>query len=274
MNFFLAAKDRQHHDEPLPQGENAVTVCAVRVRYAGEEKPALDIENLALKRGVRTALLGLNGAGKSTLLKAIAGLLPLERGEIEVLGRAAGTCHHRIAYVSQVRDVDWRFPVTAGEVALMGRDVHIRWPRRPSQNDRQQSLDALEKVGMSDFASRHIAELSGGQRQRVFLARALAQDAELLLLDEPFTGVDTATEAIIGEVIFELCAAGKTIVVATHDLARVEANFDCAVLLCREIIAQGTPAQVLQPEPLARAYGGPLALFAGREMAVDSHVAV
>jgi ABC-type Mn2+/Zn2+ transport system ATPase subunit len=178
-----------------------------------------------------------------------------------VLGQPAGRERARVAYVSQRRDVDWQFPITAGDVALMGRDVHLRWPRRLSRNDRALAAAALEAVGMQAYAGQHIARLSGGQQQRVFLARALAQQADLLLLDEPFMGVDTATEALIFIVIDRLCATGKTVVVATHDLATLTDHFDLAVLLRHSVVAHGSPDDVVQPEVLAAAYGGPLALF-------------
>ncbi len=243
----------------------AVSVNGVQVRYVNGDGVALDAASITIALGRRTALIGPNGAGKSTLLKAIVGLQPLTCGAITVLGRPAGACHHRIAYVPQRREVDWRFPITVGDVALMGRDVHLRWPRRPRQVDYAIARDALETVGMTAFANRHIADLSGGQQQRVFLARALAHQAELLLLDEPFVGVDTATEAVIHRVIDCLIYAGRTVVVATHDLGSLHTHFDHAVLLQGRVIASGTPLEVLQPQVLAEAYGGPLALFIGKD---------
>jgi len=239
----------------------------VQIGYGSGTRVALDAPSIRLKRGTRTALIGPNGAGKSTLLKAIVGLQPLTSGSMTVLGYPVGTCQQRIAYVPQRRDVDWRFPITVNDVALMGRDVHRRWPRRPQRTDYAIVREALEMVGMNAWAHHPIAALSGGQQQRVFLARALAQHAELLLLDEPFVGVDTATEAIIHRVITRLISTGCTVVVATHDLASIQTHFDAAVLLQQRIIANGTPLDVLQPSLLAEAYGGPLALFVGK----DSH---
>jgi len=243
----------------------AVSVDNVQVRYGGGADVALDAASITIGVGRRTALIGPNGAGKSTLLKAIVGLQPLACGAITVLGRPAGACHHRIAYVPQRRDVDWHFPITVSEVALMGRDVHLRWPHRPRRADYAIAHEALEAVGMSAFAKRHIADLSGGQQQRVFLARALAHQAELLLLDEPFVGVDTTTEAVIYRVIDALIRDGRTVVVATHDLGSLQTHFDQAVLLQKRVIACGKPIEVLQPHVLAEAYGGPLALFVGKE---------
>lgn len=249
------------HIAPVNTTEASVVLTGAAVRYPGAPTTAVCDVTLAISCGSRTALIGPNGAGKSTLLKAIVGLLPLAQGSIRVLGRPAGVEHQRIAYVPQRRDVDWSFPITARDVALMGRDAHVRWPRRPSANDRALADESLAAVGMAGFANRHIADLSGGQQQRVFLARALAQQADLLLLDEPFVGVDTATEAIIFRVIDQLCSQGHTVIVATHDLASLAAHFDQAVLVQGRVLASGPPAVVLQPDLLAAAYGGPLALF-------------
>jgi len=255
------------------QAEPTVTLEGVTVVYPGLTQPALSNVTLGLASGQRTALIGPNGSGKSTLLKALVGLVPLAQGCITLLGRAAAPGNPQVAYVPQRSDVDWRFPITAAGVALMGRDVHLRWPRWPSRADRALAAAALDLVDMGAYANRHIAALSGGQQQRVFLARALAQQAELLLLDEPFAGVDTATTALIFDLIDQRCAAGGTVVVATHDLATVSAHFDQVVLVRQQIIACGTPAEVLQPDLLAEAYGGPLALF-HHPVAVHKHAAL
>ena len=241
--------------------ESAVVLAGVTVRYLGLTQPALADVTCTLACGQRTALIGPNGGGKSTLLKALVGLVPLTHGRITVLGAAAAPGNPAVAYVPQRSDVDWRFPITAAGVALMGRDVHLRWPRWPRRADRATAMAALDLVGMTAYGDRHIAALSGGQQQRVFLARALAQQAALLLLDEPFTGVDTATEALIFDLIDQHCATGGMVIVATHDLASVSAHFDQVLLVQQQIIAYGQPDQVLQPELLAEAYGGPLALF-------------
>lgn len=238
----------------------AVTLTQVRVDYPGLNAPALCVAALTVAPGQRTALVGPNGAGKSTLLKAVAGLIPFN-GSLRVFGQPAGSQRWRVAYVPQRREVDWRFPITVRDVALMGRDAHLRWPRRLGPTDRALAEAALEAVAMSQYADRHIANLSGGQQQRVFLARALAQQADLLLLDEPFVGVDAHTETIIFATIDRLCAVGKTVLVATHDLTTLAEHFDTAVLLNRRLLAAGAPATVCQPEVLAAAYGGPLALF-------------
>lgn len=245
--------------------EAAVALAGVVVRYPSATAPAVSIDSLQLRYGRRTALIGPNGAGKSSLLKAIIGLVPLVDGQIRVLGSSIGAVRARIAYVPQRRDVDWRFPITAAEVVLMGRDVHLRWPRWPRSSDRQIASAALDAVGMAAFANSHIANLSGGQQQRIFLARAIAQQADLLLLDEPFTGVDSATQQVIFGLIDQYCEQGKTAIVATHDLATIGNHFDVVVLMQKQIVACGPPEAVMRPELLAKAYGGPLALFVGTE---------
>ncbi len=220
------------------------------MRYAGEPQPALCLQSLDLPAHRRVALIGSNGAGKSTLLRAIAGLLIPEIGAIRVLGARPGTIPRRVAYVPQSRDVDAQFPVTAFEVAMMGRDCHLRWPRFPRAHDRELVRESLRALDIEDLANRRLGDLSGGQKQRVFLARALAQEADLLLLDEPFVGVDSATEAIIHRVIVQLTEAGKSVIVATHDLLSLRENYDfVAVLVGRgardTLVARGAPAEVL-----------------------------
>ncbi len=245
--------------------EAAVELADVVVRYPSAAAPALVIDSLRLLCGQRTALIGPNGAGKSSLLKALIGLVTLAKGQIQVLGHPVGAERARIAYVPQRRDVDWRFPITASGVVLMGRDVHLRWPRWPRKNDQQIVSAALATVDMAAYANTHIANLSGGQQQRIFLARAIAQQADLLLLDEPFTGVDTTTQQIIFSLINQFCEQGKTAIVATHDLATIGNHFDEVVLMQKQVVACGTPTSVMRPDLLAKAYGGPLALFYSNE---------
>ncbi|KAB8145624.1 metal ABC transporter ATP-binding protein [Chloroflexia bacterium SDU3-3] len=243
--------------------QTAIAIEGASVRYPGARAEALCDASLTVGAGSRVALIGPNGAGKSTLLKAVVGLLPLARGSVQIFGGPARDARQRVAYVPQRSNVDWSFPISAGDLALMGRDVFIRWPRRPSAADRALAERALDAVGMADLAQRHIADLSGGQQQRVFLARALAQQADLLLLDEPFVGIDTATERVIFGVLDRLRDEGRTVVVATHDLTSLVRHFDRAALIHHTVVASGSPAQVLQPDLLAGAYGGPLALFHG-----------
>ncbi|CAN5861673.1 metal ABC transporter ATP-binding protein [soil metagenome] len=248
----------------LENRQVAVMVNDVIVRYPGTQETALEAANIRIGRGQRAALIGPNGAGKSTLLKAMVGLLPLTRGQIHVLGEPAHVGRHRVAYVPQSREVDWHFPISVFDVALMGRDAHLRWPRWPRARDKVLAMTALDEVDMAPLAKRPIADLSGGQRQRVFIARALAQQAEVLLLDEPFGGVDTATEQLIFRLVDQLCQAGGTVIIATHDLATLPEHFDQAVILQHRVVAAGSPDQVLDAAVLAEAYGGPLALLRER----------
>ena len=219
------------------------------MRYASEPQPALCLQALDLPARTRVALIGSNGAGKSTLLRAIAGFLAPESGTIAVLGARPGARPRAVAYVPQSRDVDAQFPVSAFEVALMGRDCHLRWPRFPRARDREIARESLRALSIENLANRRLGDLSGGQRQRVFLARALAQEAELLLLDEPFVGVDSATEAIIHRVIADLTNASKSVIVATHDLASLRENYDFVAVLAgrgarESLVASGAPTDV------------------------------
>ena len=246
------------------QTQVAVSITDIALRYPGASEIALQVESIQIHQGQRVALVGPNGAGKSSLLKALVGLLPLERGNISVFGKPAGSLPRQVAYVPQRGEVDWRFPITVLDLALMGRDAHLRWPRWPRTAERQIAYQALEAVDMADKGNTHIADLSGGQQQRVFLARALAQQAKLLLLDEPFIGVDAVTESILFHTMDVLCHQGCTVVVATHDLSTIQEHFDTAILLRREVIACWPARDVVRPDVLARAYGDPLALFEER----------
>jgi len=208
-----------------------------------------------------TAIVGPNGAGKSTLLKAVLGLVPALAGTVDVFGMPVAEARTKIGYVPQRSTVDWDFPVSAREVVGMGRYRKIGWLRRTRPADREAADRALESVGLSDLAGRQIGQLSGGQQQRVFLARALAQEADLYLLDEPFSGVDAATESTILDVLRGLKDAGKSIIVVHHDIATVRDWFDDVLLLNRTKVAAGPVADVFTSENLAAAYGGKLVVF-------------
>ncbi len=201
--------------------------------------------------------MGPNGAGKSTLLKVLAGLLPIRSGTAEVLGVAPGRTAHRIAYVPQAESVDWAFPVTVGEVVMMGRYPAIGIARRPGAADREAVAQALETVGMTANRERQIGALSGGQRRRVFLARALAAEPDLYLLDEPVTGVDALTQEDLMNVLEAQASAGKTVVATTHDLGEAARRFQQAALVNRRVVASG-PAKdiILDQKLLAETYGG------------------
>jgi manganese/zinc/iron transport system ATP- binding protein len=212
-------------------GAPALEARGLSSGYPGSAEPALRDVSLRVPVGARVALVGHNGAGKSTLLKAAAGLLPVLSGELRVYGQPVGACHHRVAYLPQRGEIDWRFPVTVERLVLTGRYVHLGWLRRPGRRDREIAAEALERMGLAGLADRQIGQLSGGQQQRALLARALAQDADLLLLDEPLTAVDAQTRDAVSGVLADLQAQGKTAVVATHDLGRLEAEFDGALYL-------------------------------------------
>jgi ABC-type Mn2+/Zn2+ transport system ATPase subunit len=221
----------------------AVRADGVVVRY--DDFVALDQVTFEVNTGEALGIIGPNGSGKSTLLKAIAGLVPVAEGSLEVLGRAAGRlAAGSIAYVPQVEAVDWTFPATVWDVVAMGRFPRLHFWNAFGAADRTAVDRALDAVGMRALARRHIAELSGGQQQRVFVARALTQEPKLLLLDEPTTGVDAATEAAIRKVVRDLVRAGMPILMSTHDLDTVEQWFDRLMVLDRRILAIGEPRHV------------------------------
>jgi manganese/iron transport system ATP-binding protein len=224
---------------------------AVTVTYNGQ--PALEEIDFSVSAGTRVAVVGPNGAGKSTLFKAVIGLLPLASGRIQING--APLHQATIGYVTQREEVDWTFPVTVEDVVMMGRYGQLGWLRWPSRRDRKIVRRALAQVGMTSFARRQISELSGGQQQRVFIARALAQEAHLLLLDEPFSGVDVSTQEAIFELLDDLRRQGITILLATHDLNMALKRFDQVLLLNRRLVAYGSPEEVFTPKTLAETYG-------------------
>ena len=226
----------------------------VTIHY-GDGKPALEDASFLLARGERVAIVGPNGAGKSTLLKAIAGILAPAAGSVDVYGAVAGG-HICIGYVPQRSQVDWNFPVTVADVVLMGRVARIGLFRQAGRNDHRLVAESLAQVGMSELAGRQIGELSGGQQQRVFIARALAQEATILLMDEPFAGVDSPSQEAILEIMDRLREQDVTVLVSTHDLNLAVERFDLLALLNRKLIAFGSPRQVITPEILAQAYGG------------------
>ena len=244
----------------------AVTAEALVLRRAGAI--ALEADRLALPAGQVTALVGPNGSGKSTLLHAIAGLLEPAAGKLRVLGEAMPGARSRVAYVLQTTAVAEHLPVTVGEVVAMARYPRLGLLRRPSTADRQAVTDAVERLELGDLLRRQVGELSGGQRQRVFVAQGLAQRAELLLLDEPVSGLDLASADRIRAVVAEERAAGRTVVVATHDLGEAQAA-DHLVLLAGRVVAAGVPADALTPRTLAEAYGDRLVRLPGGAVLLD-----
>lgn len=217
-------------------------------------RPVLWNVDLRLPAQGMSAVVGPNGAGKSTLIKAGLGLAPVLTGQVRLLGEPAARVRRRIAYMPQRNSVDWDFPVSARDVAAMGLYGRVGWLRRLGKRHLEAADAALERVGLADFRHRQIGRLSGGQQQRVFLARALAQEAELLLLDEPFSGIDAASEAAILGVLAELEREGRHIVCIHHDLGTVAAYFDHVTLLNAVVVASGPPAEALAEDTLRRAY--------------------
>jgi len=242
---------------PHEQGSPILEISGLTVRYDGHT--ALEELNVSLDAGERVAVVGPNGAGKSTLFKVIAGVLSPTQGEVQVYGHEPGG-HICIAYVPQRSQVDWRFPVTVADVVMMGRISKLGLMRWPKARDWELVRSALEVVGLASLEQRQISELSGGQQQRMFIARALAQEAELMLMDEPFTGLDFPSQEDILHIIDLLHERGVTILASTHDLNLAGDHFDRVLLLNRRLVGFGDPKQVFLPELLLQAYGGHLRL--------------
>jgi manganese/iron transport system ATP-binding protein len=211
--------------------------------------------SFSIRPGELVGLVGPNGAGKSTMLKAMMGLTPTASGRVSYCTCLLCRQLDRVAYLPQRSQVDWDFPITVWQVAMMARTRQIGWLRRPQRQDRILVQAALERVEMWDLRDRRIGDLSGGQQQRVFLARSLAQQAEIFLLDEPFTGIDQRTEAIIFEIFAELKALGKILLVSSHDWGQRLGTIDRLLLLNQHLIADGAPAEVMTPDNIHRAYG-------------------
>lgn len=224
---------------------------------------ALTDASFAVPRGTITALVGVNGAGKSTLFKAIMGFVPLAAGRIRLLGRPVREAlrQNLVAYVPQAEEVDWSFPVLVEDVVMMGRYGHMGLLRRPNPLDRQKVDEALARVGMTELRHRQIGELSGGQRKRVFLARALAQEGQIILLDEPFTGVDVTTEEQIITLLRALRDEGRVMLVSTHNLGSVPEFCDRTVLVKGTVLAHGPTETTFTRDNLERAFGGVLRHF-------------
>lgn len=247
-------------DDTLHEPEQALHVEDLTVTYGAN--PVLWDIDLDIPPGVMCAIVGPNGAGKSTLIKAALGLVRPVAGHVRFLGRPIGQMRGQIGYVPQRHSVDWDFPTTARDVVEMGLYRDLGWLRRPGKAEHARALAALAEVGMQDYADRQISQLSGGQQQRVFIARALVQDAPILILDEPMAGVDASTEAIIITLLKKLRDAGRTVIVVHHDLTTVQSYFDWLVMLNVRIIAQGPVAQTYSADNLRAAYGRHLAMIA------------
>jgi len=244
---------------PEHSAENPLSVHDVTVAY--HRKPVLWDIDFDAPQGKLTAIVGPNGAGKSTLIKAAMGLIPLAAGRIEIFGKPIKQQRRLVGYVPQRGSVDWDFPVSALDVVCMGRYRAIGWCRPVTRAHKRAAMACLDRVGMADFAKRQISQLSGGQQQRVFLARALAQDAMLYFMDEPFAGVDAATERAIVEVLRTLREEGRTVICVHHDLQTIPEYFDHVLLLNMRIVAQGPVAEVFTQANLQKTYGGRLTLL-------------
>jgi manganese/zinc/iron transport system ATP- binding protein len=242
-----------------PATTTALEIHDMTVAY--HRKPVLWDIDLVVPEGKLVGIVGPNGAGKTTLIKAVLGLLPLASGKVEIYGKPSEEQRRIVGYVPQRESVDWDFPITVRDVVLMGTYGRLGWFWRPRRAEREVADRCLAQVGMSDFARRQIRQLSGGQQQRVFLARALAQEARLYFMDEPFSGVDAATEAAIIELLQRLRSGGKTVFVVHHDLQTVRGYFDYVILLNMRLVACGPTESTFTPENLHETYGGRLTIL-------------
>ena len=225
------------------------------------KKPVLWGIDLQVPKGKLVGIVGPNGAGKSTLIKAAMGQVPLSSGWVKIFGKPYNENRRRVGYVPQRESVDWDFPVTVMDVVMMGRYGHVGWFKRPKKADKEIARDCLDKVKMLPFANRQISNLSGGQQQRVFLARALAQESDVYFMDEPFAGVDAATESAIITLLHELREKGKTLLVVHHDLPTARNYFDQLLLLNMRVVAYGNTEDVFTYDLLQKTYGGRLTIL-------------
>ncbi|EDL58528.1 metal ABC transporter ATP-binding protein [Gimesia maris] len=253
-------------ESPLPDRQNDASAAEIPLSVydltvAYHRKPVIWDVSFDIPPGKLIGIIGPNGAGKSTLLKAMMDLIPKASGRVQIFGKSYQKNRHRVGYVPQRESVDWDFPVDALDVVTMGLYKEIGWclPVRRKHKDR--ALEALDRVGIADYARRQISQLSGGQQQRTFLARALVQNADLYLMDEPFAAVDAATEKAIVQILQEMKQAGKTALVIHHDLQTVPEYFDYVILLNMRVIDHGLTADVFTPENLQKTYGGRLTLL-------------
>ncbi|QPC84628.1 metal ABC transporter ATP-binding protein [Phototrophicus methaneseepsis] len=259
-NPLSGATPNQTADSHTHHQSVALNVHNLSAGYPGDRQAISNIQ-FAIKRGERVAIIGPNGAGKSTLFKAIAGLIPFTTGEISVQGEDCRSSHAYVGYVPQQQDIDWTFPVSVYDVIMMGRARHSKWFPWWQQSDHERTKQLLAQLSLTSIANRQIGELSGGQKRRVFIARALAQEASVLLMDEPFTGVDTTAEQEIMETLDVLRNQGITILLATHNLEKAASAFDKILLLKQQQLAYGPPSEIMQPDVLRLAFGGGLSVF-------------
>lgn len=247
--------------ESLSAHPHNVPLAVHDLTVAYHHKPVIWDIDLDIPAGKLVAIVGPNGAGKSTLIKACLNLIPRASGEVGIYGKPYEQQRHLVGYVPQRESVDWDFPVSVLELVAMGTYRSLGWFRMVGKAQKKQAMEALEKVGIAHLAERQISQLSGGQQQRAFLARALAQDAQIYFMDEPFAAVDAATEEAIVAILRELNAAGKTCLVVHHDLATVKRYFDWLVLLNMRVVASGSVESTFTRENLEKTYGGRLSLL-------------
>lgn len=242
---------------------NALDIRDLTVSY--DDKPVLWDVDLEVQQGRLMAIIGPNGAGKSTLIKCILGMIKPQAGKVEVFGTNYEKVRQRIGYVPQKNTVDWDFPTTVLDVVTMGLYGKLGWIKRPGTDEKKLALKSLDKVGMTGFSERQISKLSGGQQQRVFLARALVQDADMYLMDEPFVGVDVSTEKAILKILDDLRKQNKTVIVVHHDLETVKDYFEWALLLNVRKIAYGPVKEVIVHDNLHKTYGGKASFIADKK---------
>ena len=257
------------HDASASHAHAHADVWLSDVSAGYGDRTALEHVSVTVEPGSLLAVVGPNGAGKSTLLKLMAGLAHPWTGRIEILGAPAGREARRVAYVPQAEMVDWAFPVTVEDVVMMGRFPRLGPVRRPGADDRRAVNGALAQVGMANHLRTQIGRLSGGQRRRVFLARAIAAEPDLFLLDEPVTGIDSSTQELLMDLLEAQAARGKTVVATTHDLACAAQRFHQVLAVNRTVVAYGPSNLVLDADVLARAYGGHLLVIEGRTVVLD-----
>ena len=253
----------KYFDQTLekPVSAKLLPLAIQDLTVAYHRKPVIWDVDLEIPEGKLVSIVGPNGAGKSTLIKACLNLIPRTSGKISIYGLAYEKTRKRVGYVPQRESVDWDFPVSALDVVAMGTYGQLGWFRRVNKRSKSLAMQALDRVGLAEYADRQISQLSGGQQQRTFLARALVQDADVYFMDEPFAAVDAATERAIVELLKEFQQRGKTCLVVHHDLATVSQYFDWTVLLNMRVVAAGPTGEVFNQENLHKTYGGKLSLL-------------
>jgi manganese/zinc/iron transport system ATP- binding protein len=249
--------------------EDSLVVSDLSVAYG--RRIVLRNVSAEISRGQAVGVVGPNGGGKSTLLKAIAGIIPMLSGEVTLFGKPIAGQRSRVAFMPQREIVDWEFPVTAADVVMMGRYPRMRWPHRAGSRDREIVEEMLERVGMLEYSDRQIGALSGGQQQRVFVARALAQEADVLLLDEPMTGIDASTQEVVMGIIEEQRQQGKIVLLATHDLFAASCACDCLCCVGERAVSFGPTEQMYTEETLTEVFGGPVIILGQQSEPLPAH---